>query len=182
LREEYAFVLDYLPTGYPTSFERKPIIQALGEKYFSLLELVPRQGVKVSLSEKVYIGPEKRDKILFIKGRLAFSKLTGTAKNELRELLEKLVSEREKEFVEFFNKAGPITIRQHSLELLPGIGKKHMQDILEEREKKPFESFKDISERVKLLPDPKKVIVERIMEELEGNTKYYLFVKPGRKH
>ncbi len=88
-----------------------------------------------------------------------------------------MVEQREKEFVDFFNKAGPITIRQHSLELLPGVGKKHMFDILDEREKKNFESFKEISERINLMPDPKRVIVDRILEELQGNCKYYLFVK-----
>ncbi len=177
MRDDYAFVLDYLPQGYAASFEKRPIAQALGEKYFALLELVMKPGVKVMIGEKVYIGKEKRDKVELVKSRLSFDRLTAAARNELPNLLSKIVEEREKEFVEFFNKARAITIRQHSLELLPSIGKKHMQDILAEREKKPFESFKDIAERVKLLPDPKKIIVERIIEELKGNQKYYLFVK-----
>ncbi|MHA1628104.1 MAG: DUF655 domain-containing protein, partial [Candidatus Baldrarchaeia archaeon] len=71
----------------------------------------------------------------------------------------------------------PITMRMHQLELLPGIGKKIMWEILEERKKKPFESFKDLTSRIKM-PDPVKAIVKRILIELEGEDKYYLFVRP----
>ena len=94
--------------------------------------------------------------------------------------MNELVKNNEATFVNFFNKTGAITIRQHSLELLPNIGKKHMISIIEEREKKPFESFEDITKRVKLMPDPHRVIVERILEELGGKTKYHLFVRAPR--
>ena len=95
---------------------------------------------------------------------------------ELENVINKLVEEREKEFVEFFNKCGPISTRLHTLEILPGIGKKHMWDILEARKEKPFESFEDIKKRVKLIPDPKQSIVRRILEELQEKDKYKLFV------
>ncbi len=177
-KEEYAVILDFLPRGYPDSYSNEPIAQAIGTRYFTLLELVPRKDVNLLLQQKVYIGPEKRPEIERIKGRLPFDKLTHTAREELDKALEALIKENEARFVEFFNKAGPVTIRMHSLELLPGIGKKHMEQILEEREKKPFESFKDLESRVKLLPDPVKMIKEKIIEELEGKAKYYLFVRP----
>jgi putative nucleotide binding protein len=83
----------------------------------------------------------------------------------------------EQRFVLFFNKAGPINTRRHQLELLPGVGKKHMLEILDKREEKQFDNFADIKARVSLLPDPEKIIQKRIMLELEGNEKYYLFVK-----
>ena len=52
-----------------------------------------------------------------------------------------------------------------------------MRVILEERRKKPFESFEDIEKRTRI-NDPAKVIADRIVLELQGNQKYYLFVKP----
>ncbi len=184
-KEDYAIVLDFLPTGYPNSYSNEPIAQALGTRYFTLLELVPRRGINLLLQQKVYIGPDKRPEIERIKGRLPYSKLTHTAQEELEKAIETIILENEKKFVEFFNKAGPVTIRMHSLELLPGIGKKHMQEILEEREKKPFESFQDLSSRVKLLPDPVRMIKEKVLEELRGEAKYYIFVRPpeaGERH
>jgi len=95
---------------------------------------------------------------------------------ELERLIENIVKEREKEFVNFFNKCGPISTRLHTLEILPGIGKKHMWDIINERKIKPFESFEDIKKRIALIPDPKQSIIKRIFEELEEKDKYKLFV------
>ena len=55
-----------------------------------------------------------------------------------------------------------------------------MVDLLDQREEKPFENFADIAARVKLMPDPKRVIIERILEEIKGDTKYHLFVRAPR--
>lgn len=181
MKEEKAIVLDYLSRGYSFSYTGEPIAQAIGTSYFTLLELVPRESVSLKLGQEVYIGAGERKKIKFIKGRLTYEKLTNTAKTELPRAVEEIVLKNEKKFVEFFNKAGPISIRKHSLELLPSIGKEHAKHILEEREKKPFESFKDLSERVKLMPNPIRVIKDRVIEELQGESKYFLFTIPPKK-
>ena len=68
-------------------------------------------------------------------------------------------------------------MRRHQIELLPGFGNKHMLQILEERENKIFEKFDEMKERIKLLPDPKQAIIKRILIEMEGDDKSYLFVK-----
>jgi len=181
VREEYAVVLDYLRHGYSEDsrpFHRKePIVQAIGKDYFTLLELVPAPNVILKPHDEVYIGEGKRDKILYIKATLPIARLTQTAKTELPFVIERLVEENEKKFVEFFNKAGPISLRAHQLELLPGVGKRHAKEILAEREKQPFESFEDIKRRVSAIPDPRKVIVQRILAELEGKDRYRLFVR-----
>jgi putative nucleotide binding protein len=105
-----------------------------------------------------------------------FDKLTGTARSELDFIIKDIVKKEEPKFVEFFNKAQPLTTRMHQLELLPGLGKKHMWEIIEERRVKPFESFEDIKARIKLMPDPEKIILKRILLELEGNEKHRVFV------
>ncbi|MFH1211930.1 MAG: DUF655 domain-containing protein [Candidatus Woesearchaeota archaeon] len=180
-KEEQAVVLDFLPNGYPfdksPSHLKTPIVQAVGKKYFSLLELVPKKGEFLQPYEEIYIGEGKRDKIHHIKKKLALDKLTQTARAELEHVIMTLVKEREQAFIEFFNKANPLSTRMHALELLPGLGKKHMWAILEERKVEPFKSFDDIKNRVKLMPDPLKTIVKRIIEELEGNEKHLLFVE-----
>jgi putative nucleotide binding protein len=175
-REEYGIVLDFLQHGRGMSLERGAIAQVLGEKYLVLLEIVPRRDVSIVPGERIYLGPDKREKVHHIAGRIPYSKLTQTAKGELDDLIEKIVNEREKEFVEFFNKCGPISTRLHTLEIIPGIGKKLMWDIINERKVKPFESFEDMRRRVKLIPDPKQSVIKRILEELEENDKYRLFV------
>jgi putative nucleotide binding protein len=178
-REEYAVVLDYLPNGYP--FDNRPrklpIVQAIGKKRFVLLELVPKPDVFLQPYQEVYIGEGKRDQIHHINGRLAFDKLTQTARSELVHIVSDIVKKNEKQFVDFFNKARPLSMRMHQIELLPGVGKKHMWEIIENRKDKPFDSFADIKKRVKLMPDPEKAIIKRILLEIEGKDKHFLFVE-----
>ena len=176
-KEETAIILDYLPNGYPLEKKMMPIAQAIGKKNLGLLELVPRRGISLEIGEEVYIGEGKRDKIYYILGRLHREKLTESAKNQLQEFLEKIVKEREKEFVDFFNKSEAINKRLHQIELLPGFGKKHMQEILVQRKEKEFESFEDMRERVQNLPDPEKAIQKRILAELTNMERYNLFVR-----
>jgi len=176
-KDEYAIVLDYLPYGYPLENKMMPIAQAIGTKGFTLLQLVPRRGVKLEIEEKVYIGEGKRDKIYYILGKIPQNKLTETAKEQLHNFIEKEITNNEKRFVDFFNEAEAINTRLHQFELLPGFGKKHTKAILEERNKKPFESLEDLKERVANLPDPKKAIEKRIIEEITGKEKYNLFKK-----
>lgn len=176
-KEEYAIILDYLPYGYPIGGKMTPVAQAIGEKTLALLELIPRRGVSLEQKEKVYIGPEKRDKIYYIAGRLPRDKLTETAKIQLQEFITQIVAEQEKKFVDFFNNAQAINTRLHQIELLPGFGKKHMKEILDERKKEPFKSFEDIRGRMESIPDPKKAIEKRLFEELTERQRFYLFVK-----
>jgi len=175
-KEEKAIILDFLPHGYPLEGKMLPIAQAIGEEHLTLLQLVPRRGVTLKLKEEVYIGPEKRDKIYYIYGRLPREKITETAKLQLQDFISKIIKEKEKKFVDFFNNAQPVNTRLHQLELLPGFGKKHTQAILKEREKKPFKNFEDIKKRIPNLPDPRKAIEKRILQELEEIERYRLFV------
>jgi len=176
-KEENAIILDYLPYGYPMGKRMTPIAQAIGVKTLALLELVPRRGISLSPKEKVYIGPDKRDKIYYISGRLPREKLTETAKIQLQEFIEGVVAEQEEKFVDFFNNAQAINTRLHQIELLPGFGKKHTQEILEARKEKPFSSLEDIKERVSGIPDPRKAVEKRIMEELLQRQRFNLFIK-----
>ena len=180
LKEETAIVLDFLPNGYPYDdrpmYMKTPIAQAMGKEHFVLLELVPKKGIHLQPLDGVYIGDGKRDKIHHIVGKIAIGKLTATAKSELEFVVQDIIKKNERKFVEFFNKAQPLSTRMHQLELLPGLGKKHMWQIIEVRGEKAFESFSDLKNRVKLLPDPEKVVIKRILHELEGTEKHKIFV------
>lgn len=176
-KEEFAIILDYLPNGYPLERKMMPVAQAIGKTNLVLLELVPRRGISLNPGEEVYIGEGKRDKIYYILGRLHREKITESAKNQLQEFVAKFVQEREKEFVGFFNKSEAINKRLHQIELLPGFGKRHMQEILTQRKEKEFESFEDMKKRIQNLPDPEKAIQKRILTELINIERHNLFVK-----
>ena len=177
--EENAIVLDYMPTGKPSAVRTEALAQVMGKEFFTLLEVVPKKGMSMSVGESVYIGKEDRDKVELVKGRISFKDLTSNSLSELEGTIKDLVEENMEKYLGFYNTARGISLKRHQLELLPGLGKKHMLDILDQREKKKFDSFEDIVARVKGVPDPKKAVIKRIMEELEGpEDKHFIFVRP----
>ncbi len=172
-KDEYAKVLDFLEHGKSDDRDER-VAQVIGTENYTLLEIVMREDVRPKGGEEVYIGDGDREKVEFIKQRISYDDLTGSAQSEIKYVLDALIKENE-EFVEFFNNAAPVTPRRHAFELLPGIGSKHMQKLIDERETGDFESLKDVEERVPSVPDPKKAIRERIMNEMKGETKHKLF-------
>ncbi len=177
--EENAIILEYLKHGYASENNRHKtsVAQAIGLKDFTLLELVPKKEVFLQPQQEVYLGDGKREEIHHTKGRIPFDKLTASAEAELTHAIDKIVDLDESRYISFFNNAQPLSMRMHQLELLPGLGKKHMWEIIDARKEKPFENFSDLKERVKLLPDPKGIIIKRILSEIKGKEKYRLFAK-----
>lgn len=175
-KEEKAIILDYLPNGYPLEKKTMPIAQAVGLNGLTLLELAPRRDITLEVGEEVYIGEGKRDKIYYILGRLHREKLTEPAKTYLQEVIEKYVKENEKEYLKFFNQSTAINKRIHQIELLPGMGKRHMKEIIGKREEE-FKSFEDMKQRISNLPDPAKAVEKRIFQELTNVERYNLFTK-----
>jgi putative nucleotide binding protein len=170
--------LDFIPNGRSTVIRGRegPIVQAIGEENLVILEILSTNNVTFDSGERIYIGKEGRKKIISVLGRLNYGDLSANAKNEIPYVCEKIVLANEQRFVKYFNESMPVTPRLHSLELIPGIGKTYMMQIINEREKRPFVSFEDINKRSGLR-DVVKLITRRIIEELQGNTRIFLFVK-----
>ena len=112
------------------------IVQGIGEEHLTLLELLGVQNMNFEVGERVYIGREGRDKVMSVLGRLEYDDISQSAKNDLPTIVEKIVIRNEKRFVDYVNNTQPITPRIHALELIPGIGKTYMMNIIKEREKK----------------------------------------------
>jgi len=178
-KEEVARILDYLPYGRSPdsrSYQKQPLIQGVGEANFVLMEMTPKEGIVPKVGDRVYIGSGERDVIDHVNRRIYYDELSNNAKIELPFEIQKIVLDNEPRFIRFFNDAGPITTRMHALELLPGIGKKLMWAILNERKKGSFKSFKDLTERVKGLHYPERLLAKRIEDELmDDKIKYRIF-------
>ncbi len=182
-RDEYFYVLDFLPAGSPSDQRpqhlRESVAQVVGEEYFSLLEVVPLPGISLKTGDRILVGKSQEDRVysqvLKVRRAITYSDLSMVARKELENILEMVVDINEAKFVDFFNTAQPLTVKMHQLELIPGIGKKLMWEILGEREKAKFTSLEDLQNRVKVA-SLKHKIVERILKELEGNEKYNVFV------
>ena len=181
--EDYVYVLDYLPKGRGdlSLHKRQPTVYGIGENQFTLLELVPKNDMSFNIGDRIYVGKDsnKRKKITKIKGRVNYEDLTATAHGEMPYVLLDMVHDKMDRFIKFFNVSPAISTRFHVLELLPGLGKKMMPDILDERRKKTFTSFEEMCDRIAFLRAPDKLIARRIELELaDPDQKYRIFTRP----
>lgn len=176
--EEYAYVLDFNSRGKSSTVRGREgiIVTAIGEDRLTLLEVLGIPNSTFEIGEKIYIGKDGRTKVLSVLGKMEYDKISSSAQSELQTVVQTIVTANESKFVEYLNNARPLTPRIHALELIPGIGKTYMKTMLEEREKKKFESYQDLQDRVGF-KDPVKHISERIMDEITGESRMNLFVK-----
>lgn len=174
--EEYAYVIDFIPNGKSIIIKERegPILQAIGEDRLTLLEILANPDASFSVGTRIAIGKENRNSVVSVLGKLNYEDLTNEAKNEILNVLEKMIQSNEKKYIAYFNELQPITPRLHALELIPGIGKTFMRQIVNERDKRPFESFGDLEQRIGIR-DPAKLIAKRVVEELSGESKIAIF-------
>jgi putative nucleotide binding protein len=177
--EPSAVVLDFLPHGRTEDdrpqYEKEPLAYVLDDEDFRLYELIVDADANISITDRLDL-----DDAAFVSRyhAIEYEDLPGGAQSELDYVIEDIVENQEQRFVDFYNEAQPITLRLHQLNLLPGIGKKLRNNILDERKRQPFESFEDLEERISGLHNPKEVLVERITEELrEEDLKYRIFAR-----
>ncbi|MEF8784552.1 MAG: DUF655 domain-containing protein [Haloarculaceae archaeon] len=174
-----AIVLDFLPHGRTEDdrpqYQKQPLAYAFGVEDFQLYELVVGDEADISIGDRVDVYDSSLAERV---NEIEYDDLPGGAQSELEYAVEDLVDEQEQRFVDFYNDAQPITLRLHQLNLLPGIGKKLRNTILDERKRQPFQSFEDLQSRISGLHNPKETLVERILEELqEEDLKYRTFVR-----
>lgn len=174
-----AVVLDYLAHGRTDEgrprYEQAPLAHALGVSQFRLYELILEADASVSIGEELAVRPPEPPIEEF--RQLTYDDLSSGAEAELEYAVEELIERYEDRFVAVYSEAQPITLRLHQLNLLPGIGDKLRDDILDARKRGPFTDFENITERIDGLYDPADIIKERILTELrDPDLKYHLFV------
>lgn len=132
-------------------------------------EALKSVAVEKKLPEKIVVVPRRS---------LGYEELSDLAKRNLEEAVARIIKAREGDFVAFFNIAQPINIRLHSLALLKGVGRRTLMSLLRARSQRPFKSLDDVKRVLKA--DPVEALAEKILEEIRGEAKYYLFVKPKK--
>ncbi|MFX1234883.1 MAG: DUF655 domain-containing protein [Promethearchaeota archaeon] len=175
-------ILDILLHGHPEedkpSWSKIPLAQVLTFPDFVLYEVKINRDSDIRVQEKnTYEEFIRQNKLRDVIKKIDYDDLTNTSKALIQPILEKEVLNYEEEFIAFFNSSTSITPRMHALKLLPGIGQKHMWEILEERGRQNFVTFQDIADRTSI-SNPAKLIAQRIIKELQREgVKYYLFSK-----
>ena len=178
------YILDILQHGGvdKAGHQWSPIAQIVEGSKFQLYEIRLNKSriAERKLQEKIIVT-ENQNIFERIQRKITFLDLTPTSSSTLDLVIGQYVNENEPRFIEFINKSGPITIKRHSLEILPGIGKKLMWEIINNRERPPFTSFDDLHSRVPGFK-PVETFTRRIVDEIrDDELKHYLFVKRFRK-
>ncbi len=178
-------ILDILLHGHPEedkpSWSKTPIAQVLTFPDFVLYEVKCNRDSEIKIQEKnTYEEFLIHNKLKEVLKKIDYKDLTNTSKALIQPILEKEILNYEEEFLNFFNNSTSITPRMHSLKLLPGIGQKHMWELIEARNRQKFTTFQDITDRTSL-SHPTKQLAQRIIKELQREgIKYYLFSKTRR--
>jgi len=177
-----AVILDYLPRGRADDdrpqYKKSPVAYALDEETFALYEVSLDSDADVAIDDR--LDPKAGVEGIGRVREIGYDDISGGAQAELEYVVREIVERDEGRFVDFYNDAQPITLRLHQLNLLPGIGKKLRNNIIDQRKRGPFESFEELEERVAGLHNPQEILVERIIEELrDDELKYRTFVRTG---
>jgi len=157
--------------------EARRRVQLIGDRFFILMEFLLKPNATVAPMMKVYVGKGPRQEVSKFLRYLDYEEIVPSSRMLLEPIVHKIIQEGESFFVNIFNESMPITPRLHQLELLPGVGKKTLMKILEERNKRPFTSYADVSNRTGL-KNPAELLAKRALEELIGNEKYFILVAP----
>jgi len=175
-----AVVLDYLPHGRSDDdrpqYRRSAVGFGVDTEDFRLYEFALADDGDASIGDEIAVEPTDAWEAVDHVREIDYDDLSSGARSELDYVVDDLLEDEEDRFVNVYNEAGPVTLRLHQLNLLPGIGDKLRDSILDERKRGPFEDFEDVADRVDGLHDPEGVIRERIFEEIRGDDlKYRLF-------
>ena len=113
------------------------VVTALTEKGMKCCRLKVKGKEMLPLNHRLYIGTDaaRRQEVTAILGMAHFDKMSNMARQDLPVMIEQFVEEHGQYFVdEFFNKAGPISLKQHSFELLPDVGPVKARNMVKARE------------------------------------------------
>jgi len=136
-----AAVLDVLPHGRPgddrPQHQKEPLAYALDIDEFYIYELqLADKDADIAFGDRIDLTEFGRVT------EVEFEDIPSGARSELDYAVEEVVEANEQRFVDFYNDAQPITLRLHQLNLLPGIGKKLRNTILDERKRNPSRASK----------------------------------------
>ena len=104
---------------------------------------------------------------------LTYEQMKPAQRKLLKTALRDIVISNEDVFINVYNNGRSLTVKLHSLSLLPKFGTKKIFAITDAKRYKKFNTFKDIEQRAPLVKDPASFIVERILVEIENPEEKY---------
>lgn len=144
------------------------VIYALSENPFVLARLKPKEGISNQMAgERIWIGKDRsrREVVDTVLGMTSVERLSNAAGLDLPLIIQLFIEENAGHFINsFFNKAGPLSLKQHAFELLPGIGGKKAQQMVEIRGRVGFKTLEELNEKCAI--DAAELLANRFHQEM----------------
>lgn len=144
------------------------VIYALSENPFVLARLKPKEGISTQMAgERIWIGKDRsrREVVDTVLGMTSVERLSNAAGLDLPLIIQLFIEENAGHFINsFFNKAGPLSLKQHAFELLPGIGSKKAQQMVEIRGRVGFKTLEELNEKCAI--DAAELLANRFHQEM----------------
>ena len=143
------------------------VIVALGESKM-MLGRYSSKSPDTAVGERIYVGVDsnKRNAVGEILGMAKLDRLSNSASSDLPLIAQMFVEENQAHFIKaFFNIAGPLSLKQHAFELLPGIGKKKALQMVEIRGSSGFSSLDQLDEACSI--DSAELLAKRFVAEIQ---------------
>lgn len=148
------------------------VIVAISEGKMLLCRLEPKSGSEPLLTTtRIYIGTDaaKRVDVERVLGMTNLGRVANHVKADLPLVIQIFIEENEKHFIDtFFNRAGNMSLKQHSFELLPGVGNKKAMQMVEARGSSGFETLAALNEACGI--DAADLLAKRFHTELDDRT------------
>lgn len=148
------------------------IVTAMSENGMKFCRLKVNGGEVLNLNHRLNIGTDasQRDEVTEIIGMARLDKMANMARQNLPEVVRLFVEEHGQYFVEeFYNKAGPMSRKQHSYELLPDVGPVKARNMVKAREQiGVFASMDELNSLAKI--KGAELLAQRFVEEIEDRT------------
>lgn len=145
------------------------VATAMAEKTLAFCRLKIKSNDVLPINQRIYIGSDrkKRSEVSGILGMAHMDKMSNMAKQDLPSLVQMFVEQHGQYFVdEFYNKAGPMSLKQHSYELLPDVGPVKARNMVKARDQVGrFASMDELNALAKV--KGAELLAQRFVEEME---------------
>jgi len=155
--ETHARVLDHGSKG-------PEMIIAITERDLRISRLKAVQGTELKfLGDRIAIDSSS-EIISEIIGLTRITSLSPTVLEELPKVIASMLQDSPERCLGFYNRAGPLSLKMHSYELLPGIGSKKAQEMVETRGRVGWTELSALDEACGI--DSANLLANRLIEEM----------------
>lgn len=146
------------------------IATIMAEKTLVFVRAKIKDSVNMMMAnQRINIGTDKaaRPEVVHFIGMAHLNRMSNMARNDLPLVVQLFIEDHAQHFVDaFYNRAGPMSLKQHSFELLPDVGSKKAKTMVKAREQLGvFASIDELNAQCRI--DGVELLSRRFVEELE---------------